>query len=97
MREYEVTVVLKPDLDDDARTEVLERVEGWLSQEENEGNELAINHWGQRLLAYPIEKFTEGYYVHYVASLDPTVVHEVERNILYVDDVLRHLVVRKPE
>ncbi len=97
MREYEVTVVLKPDLDDDARNQVLERVEGWLVQGENDDQKLEINHWGRRTLAYPINKINEGYYVHYKATLDPTKIHEVERNILYVEDILRHLIVRKPE
>jgi small subunit ribosomal protein S6 len=97
MREYEVTVVLKPDLDDDARNQVLERVEGWLAQGENDEQKLEVDHWGQRTLAYPIRKINEGYYVHYKATLDPTTIHEIQRNILYVDDILRHLLVRKPE
>lgn len=97
MREYEVTVVLKPDIDDDARSQVVERVKGWLTQGEGDEGNLVVDHWGQRVLAYPIKKYTEGYYVHYNATLDPTAVHEVERNILYVDDILRHLIIRKPE
>ncbi len=97
MREYEVTVIIKPDLDDDARNQVLERVEGWLVQGEEGDQKLEVDHWGRRTLAYPIEKIKEGYYVHYRATLDPTKIHEVERNIIYVDDILRHLIVRKPE
>ncbi len=97
MREYEVTVVLKPDLDDDARGQVLQRVEGWLDQGEGDDLKLVVDHWGRRQLAYPIKKFTEGYYVLYTATMDSQEIHEVERNIVYVDDVLRHLIVRKPE
>jgi small subunit ribosomal protein S6 len=95
MREYEVTVILKPDLDDDARSEVLNRVEEWLTQGEEEADKPNVEHWGQRTLAYPIRKYTEGYYVFYEASLNPTSISEIERNVIYVDEILRHLVVRK--
>ena len=95
MREYEVIVVLKPDLDDEARSQVIERVEGWLGYSEDESTDLTVKHWGQRNLAYPIEKYTEGYYLLYDLELDPTKISDIERNILYLDDVLRHLVVRK--
>ncbi len=95
MREYEVTVVLRPDLDDDTRAEVLGRVEGWLTQGEGENASPSADHWGQRRLAYEINGHTEGYYVFYHASLEPSNIGEAERNILYVDEILRHLIVRK--
>ena len=97
MREYEVTVVLKPDLDDESRAEVLARVEGWLTQGDGEEAKPTADHWGQRRLAYPINKQTEGYYVFYRAMMEPSSIRDVERNILYVDEVLRHLVVRSEE
>lgn len=95
MREYEVIVVLKPDLEDKARSDVIERVEGWLGYSDDDSTEAKAKHWGQRNLAYPIKKYTEGYYLLYDLELDPTKVNDIERNILYLDDVLRHLVVRK--
>ena len=97
MREYEFTVVLKPDLDDETRAEVLTRVEGWLTQGEDDESKPTADHWGQRRLAYEINNYTEGYYVFYLARIDPPNVADVERNILYVDEILRHLVVRKEE
>jgi small subunit ribosomal protein S6 len=97
MREYEVTVVLKPDLDDESRTEVLGRIEAWISQGEGEDAKPSVDHWGQRKLAYPINNYTEGYYILYLAQMDPSSVSDVERNIQYVDEVLRHLVVRRDE
>ncbi|MCI0395612.1 MAG: 30S ribosomal protein S6 [Chloroflexi bacterium] len=95
MREYEVTVVFKSGLEDDARKQLIERVTGWLTHGNDEADKPVVNHWGQRTLAYPIKKFTEGYYVFYEAKLDPARINDVERNMLYVDDILRHLVVRK--
>jgi small subunit ribosomal protein S6 len=95
MREYELTVVLKPDLDDEVQAEVLGRISGWLDQSEDEEGSAGSDHWGLKSLAYPIDDYTEGYYVFYQVEFDPTNISEIERNILYVDEVLRHLVVRK--
>ena len=97
MREYEVTVVLKPDLDDETQAEVLARLEGWLTQGEGEDAAPTADHWGQRTLAYEIENYTEGYYISYLARMEPSTVGETERSILYVDEILRHLFVRKDE
>jgi small subunit ribosomal protein S6 len=97
MREYEVTVVLKPDLADDTRAEVLSRVEGWLTQGEGEDAKPEADHWGRRRLAYQINGYGEGYYVFYRAKMEPSSVNETERNMIYVDEILRHLVVRSEE
>jgi len=97
MREYEVTVVLKPDLDDEARAEVLARVEGWLTQGEGEEAAPTADYWGQRRLAYEISNYTEGYYAFYLARMEPSTLSDVERNIQYVDEILRHLFVRRDE
>ncbi len=97
MREYEVTIVLKPDLDDEAQADVLGRINGLLAQDEDEEGSAGSDHWGLKSLAYPIDDYTEGYYVYYEVDLDPANLSEIERNILYVDDVLRHLIVRKSD
>ena len=97
MRDYEVTVILKPDLEDEARKEILGRVESWLAQDRGDESELKADHWGLKILAYPIKKYTEGYYVYYEVSLNPAGISDIERNITYVDEILRHLVVRKDD
>jgi small subunit ribosomal protein S6 len=95
VREYEVTVVLKPDLEDESQGQLIERIEGWLTHSDGEDAKPKQDHWGRRQLAYPIDNFTEGYYILFEASLDPTRIGELERNIIFAEDVLRHLVVRK--
>ena len=95
MREYEVTIILKPDLDEEAQSEVLGRIGGWMAQDESDENQVSPDHWWLKSLAYPINNYTEGYYIYYEIELEPSNLNEIERNFLYVDDVLRHLVVRK--
>lgn len=97
MREYELTVVIQPDIDEHARSEILE----WLAQQlESAGateETMTVDHWGSRSLAYPINDFNNGYYVFYELSLDPEKTAEFERNIKFRDELLRHLLIRKEE
>jgi small subunit ribosomal protein S6 len=95
MREYEVTVIVQPELEESARKELLERVSGWLTFGKEEGDKPVANHWGRRRLAYNINKFSEGYYVMFQANLDPLQVNQIERNFQFNEDILRYLVVRK--
>ena len=95
MREYEVIVVLKPDLDEETQAGVLERLGGWLAQSDNEELKPKVDYWGLRSLAYPIKNYNEGYYIFYQTNLESATIAAIERNILYMDDVLRHLIVRK--
>ena len=95
MREYEITVLIKPQLEDEDRAALIQRIEGWLTSGKNETDKPVVNHWGQRGLAYPIKKFTEAYYVFFEATLDPARVNEIERNMTFVEDILRHLVIVK--
>ena len=97
MREYEVAVILKPGLEENDRAQIVERVTGWLTHGEEESGKPAADHWGQRSLAYPIKKFTEGYYIFFTATLDPSKIREFERNVVFVEDILRYLVIRKDE
>jgi small subunit ribosomal protein S6 len=96
MREYEIAVILRPDLEENDRAQLVGRIEGWLTSGED-SNKPEADHWGQRSLAYPIKKLTEGYYIFYNAKLDPSQVREFERNVVFVEDVIRHLVIRKEE
>lgn len=98
MREYEFTVLLRADLDEDARNQLLERIAGWMPTATGEDAvEPVIHHWGLRELAYPIEKQEQGYYVFYEVMMDPNGLDDLERNLKYSTDVLRYLVVRKDE
>jgi small subunit ribosomal protein S6 len=95
VRDYEVVVVLKPDIDDEDQEKLIESLESWLTQGDEDSDKPVADHWGHRSLAYPVEKYREGYYIFYTAKLDPMKIGDVERNITYQEDVLRHLVVRK--
>ena len=95
MRNYEVTVILQPQLEDDDRDEVVGQVTELLAPGAEEADKPVLDVWGMRKMAYEIQKFKQGYYLHYNASLDSTRIPEIERRLQYMEDVLRYLVVRK--
>jgi small subunit ribosomal protein S6 len=97
VRDYEVTVVIQPQLEDAERNQLIERLSNLLVPGSKEDGALNANHWGVRQLAYPIKKFQEGYYVLFEAKIDPARIGDIERSMQYNEDVLRYLVVRKGE
>ncbi|GJM39795.1 MAG: 30S ribosomal protein S6 [Ardenticatenaceae bacterium] len=97
MREYEVTVIFQANLDDEARSTVVERVSDWLTHGEAEEDKPVHNVWGQRRLAYSIRNQSEGYYILFDAKLNPEQLSDIERNMQYTEEVLRYMIVRKEQ
>lgn len=97
MRDYELTIIINPDVEDEQRNEIVNRVAGWLTSGDDEANKPEINHWGVKQLAYPINKLKTGYYLFYMAQVEPSKIQEIERNLYYAEDVIRYLLVRKEE
>jgi len=67
----------------------LERVQGWIT--ESGGSVESTDVWGRRKLAYMINKQTEGHYVLMNITLDPKATRELERNIRFLEPVMRHM------
>ena len=91
MRNYELVCIIQPELDETAFKGVIERVSTWVT--EAGGNVDKVDIWGRRRLAYQIRKQREGQYVLLNVSLDPKAASELERNIRYLETVLRHMLV----
>ena len=91
MRNYELMVVISPDLDDEGSSAIIEHVKLLVTQKG--GSVTSEDRWGQRRLAYPIDKFTEGNYVLTHLQLDPTSVKELDANLQASEGIIRHLLV----
>ena len=61
MRLYEVVYILDPALEEGAVTAKLEKLHELATSRGGEFS--AVDHWGTRQLAYPINKLSSGYYV----------------------------------
>lgn len=97
MRDYELTIIIQPELEEQPRNELLERIQGWIvpAENETEAENLKVDQWGMREMAYAIRKFNRGYYVYYEAQIDPSRISDIERNMQFNEDILRYLFVRK--
>jgi small subunit ribosomal protein S6 len=92
VRSYELVFIVHPEVDGDDFTAVVERVTSLV--ERNSGEVTEVNVWGLRRLAYPIQNQWEGQYVLMLLELEPQGVTGLERDLMLVEQVIRHLVVR---
>ena len=92
MNKYEITVVVKPNLEEEATNaefthvqELIERFGGTVEK---------VDDWGKRRLAYEIMKLNEGFYRFFTISAEAGVPAEVESRIRLRENVLRYLIVK---
>ena len=95
MRDYEVLYIVRADLDDEKVQDAVKRVNTLI--ERSGGAAERTNLWGKRKLAYEVKHQKEGAYVLQDFKLDPDRVPELESSLKITEEVLRHLIVRKPE
>lgn len=93
MREYEVVLIVHPDLDSSAFDGVVERVQEWIQEEGGRVDKTDV--WGKKQLAYPIRKKNEGQYVLLDAQMPPTAISDVERNLNLLEPVMRYMITAK--
>ena len=90
MKKYEIMYILKANLEDAQRKEVIEKLHSLLT---NEGAKVTNgNAWGLRDLAYPIKKETKGYYVVIKVECEPNATKEFDRKTKINNNVLRYLI-----
>jgi small subunit ribosomal protein S6 len=95
LRDYEVLYIVRADLDDDKVQEVVKKVNTVL---ERSGGVLErTNLWGKRKLAYEVKHQKEGSYVLQDFQIAPERIPELEAALKITEEVLRHLIVRKPD
>jgi small subunit ribosomal protein S6 len=90
MRQYEVVLILQPDLDEASFNAAVDKVKGWIS--EAEGTIEKVDVWGKRKLAYPIRKQTEGQYALLTVQMDPSFASKLEGNLRLLEPVMRFLI-----
>ena len=91
MRRYETFVIIDPELSQESRDPVIERVEQLITQ--MDGFLVYADHWGERKLAYEIKKKVRGYYVRFDYCGLPSLVNEIERFFRIDDRALKYMTV----
>jgi len=90
MRDYELILIIQPDLEDTSVNELVEKVKGWIV--EAGGSIVKVDFWGKRRLAYLIKKQREGQYVHVKIQMPPVFSTQLERNLRFQEPVMRFLI-----
>ncbi len=90
MHAYEVVFIVHPDQDENALTALIEKVKAWIV---DAGGSIAkVDIWGRRRMAYAIRKQREGQYVLIEANFAPKFTAELERNLRFLEPVMRFLI-----
>lgn len=90
MKEYELAVLLHPDLEIDLEAP-LARLDGIFKSAK--AKVIKRDEWGKRKLAYNIKGQSFAVYIFYILEMDPTQISSLERSLRLSDEVLRHQVV----
>lgn len=90
---YEITYIIKPDLDDEAKKAIIDKYTKVIA--DNGGEMVDAKDWGKRRFAYEIEKYREGsYYIMTFTAEDAAAVNEFARLSKIDDSVLRSMTVK---
>lgn len=89
MREYELTVLIHPDLEADLE-KPLQTVRDIVTT--NGGTDVSEDNWGKKRLAYTIAKENFAVYVQLLVQLPPAAVGKIDSVVNITDSVLRHLI-----
>ena len=91
MRRYETFVIFDPDLSEDERTPVIDRIKETITKQQ--GFLVEVDDWGSRKLAYEIKKKSRGYYSRLDYCGSGPLVNELERFFRIDDRVLKYMTV----
>jgi small subunit ribosomal protein S6 len=93
MNSYEVALIVRPEVEEDAQQELIERLSQVLATDGGQVDN--VETWGRRRLAYPIRNVNEGYYYFIQGHFSSAVLPELDRMAKLSEDILRHMVTRQ--
>ncbi|MFQ3546274.1 30S ribosomal protein S6 [Halobacillus rhizosphaerae] len=95
MRNYEIMYIIRPDIEEEAKTAVVERFSTILT---DNGAEIEkVKEVGKRRLAYEINDYRDGIYVTIDFKGTSEAINEFDRQAKFTDDIIRHIAVREDD
>jgi small subunit ribosomal protein S6 len=93
MNEYEILLMLDPELPEERGSEIIARTRERVEQDGGhwDGHE----PWGRRKLAYEIDHRADGVYHLLLFTSTPATLTEISRVLKITEGVMRHLAVRR--
>ena len=92
MREYELVLIINPELDETETDSLIESVKN--NVESNGGEVLKVDPWGRKRLSFPIKRNSDGYYVLLIFNSEPAFVRELTNSLRVVESIFRHMIVQ---
>ncbi|MBN2539982.1 MAG: 30S ribosomal protein S6 [Bacilli bacterium] len=95
MRRYEIMYIIRPNLEDGVRNALIEEFNKLLT--DFGAQDLKVDEWGLRDLAYEIADSKKGYYVVLDVVATVEAVNELGRIMKIRENVIRHIIVNRDE
>lgn len=98
LRDYEIMVLLSPEITDEELPEAVERVQRTIG--DLHGEVVSADPWGgtgKRRLVYPINRFRDAWYYLMHVKLDSGQTDALERSFRINERIIRHLMIHKGE
>ena len=93
MNKYELALVVSAKIEDDARTDAVEKAKELIAK--FGGNVTNVEDAGKKTLAYEIQKMKEGFYYFIQFDAESDVPAQVEAQVRIMEPVIRYLCVRQ--
>ena len=93
MNKYELALIVSANIEDDARTEAVEKAKDLIAK--FGGNVTNVEDAGKKRLAYEIQKMKEGFYYFIQFDAESDVPAQVEAQVRIMEPVIRYLCVRQ--
>ena len=94
MNDYEILLMLDPELTEERQGEILTRTQELVKKHDGEWENQET--WGRRRLAYEIDHKGEGVYHLLTFKATPDTLDELSRILKITDGVMRHMATRRP-
>lgn len=91
MRKYETVIISDPDIQDQTRADLFDKIRNIITREN--GILLDSDDWGSKKLAYEIKKKLRGFYTCLTYGGNGDLVKELERNLRLSDDVMKFMTI----
>lgn len=90
MKNYEAVVIFYPDVEEEARKAVVERLSSIIT---TTGSVKEVEEWGDRKFAYPIQYHNHGFYYLFTFDAEADTVKEFDRVARIQESIIRHMVI----
>lgn len=91
---YEAIFIIDPTVSEEATAALVAKFKDLV---EANGTLTEVDEWGKRRLAYPINDYTEGYYVLMTFTSVPSFPAEMDRIFKITDGIMRSMIICKDE